>query len=400
MDFGEQYLASSFVKSQEETPLSRTQVPLTVVLCQGCGTVQLRQDVDREALFRDYFYRSATNPMMRDALADIVREIQSRIQLRPGDVVLDIGCNDATMLMMYPEDLVRIGVDPACNIGWAHIEEKARIVNDFFSREGTLRATDGRRCRAITTIAMLYSVANLDGIVGDIASLLTDDGVWCIQLSYLPALLESMSFYDVCHEHLYYFSLATLSALVERHGLRVFHASRNDVNGGSIRVFAAKAASCPSPTAEYKRLLRAEQALALGNPRTYHDFFSRVLELKRQVRGYLDARRAEGKTVVGLGASTKGNVLLQFFEIDKELLPAISERNPEKVGLRTLGTDIELVSEEQARAMKPSDMLVLIWFFKKELIAREQSYLDAGGRLLFPMPTAHVVGTDGERQLG
>ncbi|MBN1606699.1 MAG: methyltransferase domain-containing protein [Polyangiaceae bacterium] len=399
MSFGEQYLASSFVKSQEHTPLSRVKVPLSVVLCEACGTVQLREDVDRDALFRDYFYRSATNPMMRDALADVVREIRSTVALSPGDVVLDIGCNDATMLMMYPQELVRVGVDPASNISWAHVQGKAKIINDFFGREATLRETDGRRCRVITTIAMLYNMADLDGIVGDIASLLTDDGVWCIQLSYLPALLESMSFYDVCHEHLYYFSLATLSALVERHGLRLFHASRNEVNGGSIRVFAAKADFAPSPTAEYARLLDAEQRLGLGNPQTYHRFFSRVLELKQQVRAYLEARRAEGSTVVGLGASTKGNVLLQFFEIDKHLLPAISERNPEKVGLRTLGTDIEIVSEEQARAMKPSDMLVLIWFFKKELIARERSYLEAGGRLLFPMPTAHVVGVDGERGL-
>ena len=147
MGFGEQYLASSFVKSQDETPLSRVKVPLGVVLCEACGTVQLREDVDREALFRDYFYRSATNPMMRDALADVVREIRSTVALSPGDVVLDIGCNDATMLMMYPEELVRVGVDPASNISWAHVQGKAKIINDFFSREATLRETDGRRCR-------------------------------------------------------------------------------------------------------------------------------------------------------------------------------------------------------------------------------------------------------------
>lgn len=399
MAFGEQYLASAFVKSNEGHPMAKVKVPLTVVLCGGCGTVQLKEDVQREALFSDYFYRSATNPMMQAALRDIVEDVQRNIELADGDVVLDVGCNDATMLMMYPERLTRVGVDPASNIDWSHVGDRAALINDFFSRDAVLEKTGGRDAKVITTIAMLYNMDGLDDVVRDISTMLAEDGLWCIQLSYLPSLLDTMSFYDVCHEHLYYFSLETLEHLLGRHGLKVFDASTNDVNGGSLRVMVAHEAAARTETEALGAIRAREAERKLRDPGTYQAFFDEVVRMKDVVTAYLKARKADGDLVVGLGASTKGNVLLQFFDIDKALLPYISERNPDKCGLRTLGTDIGLVSEEEARDMKPSDMLVLIWFFKDELLKRERGYLEAGGRLLFPMPHPHVVTKDGTTDL-
>jgi NDP-4-keto-2,6-dideoxyhexose 3-C-methyltransferase len=337
--------------------------------------------------------------MMRTALADVVADVTARVQLAPGDVVLDIGANDGTMLLMFPELCRRIGVDPASNIRWDHVGTQATMINDFFTPAAVNQATSGQKCRVVTTIAMLYNMANLDAVVADIAAILAPDGVWCIQLSYLPALLETMSFYDVCHEHLYYFSVSTLKALLERHGLCIFDASTNEVNGGSLRAFVAHRDTAPPPSAALAELSAREAKLGLDDPATYAGFFDRVERMRAQVTSYLEKRRTEGQLVVGLGASTKGNVLLQFFGIDNSLLPYISERNPEKVGLRTLGTDIEIVSEERARELAPSDMLVLIWFFKDELLRRERSYLEAGGRLLFPMPTPYLVTRDGEQPL-
>ncbi len=225
------------------------------------------------------------------------------------------------------------------------------------------------------------------------------DGVWCIQLSYLPALIENMSFYDVCHEHLYYFSLTTFNNLMERNGLSIYDASTNDVNGGSVRVFVTHKENAREKSENLLRLMKAEDDLNLMESSTYEKFFQQVEELKKTTNDYIRQENEDGGTVAGLGASTKGNVLLQFFGIDKKALPYISERNPEKVGLRTLGTDIELVSEEKARELEPSSMLVLIWFFKDELIKREQPYLEKGGKLLFPMPYCHVVTKDGETRL-
>lgn len=399
MAFGEQYLASSFVKSNDDHPMAKVKVPLTVVMCDGCKTVQLRENVDRDALFTDYFYRSGTNPMMREALQDVVDDVLRTASLNEGDVVLDVGCNDATMLMMYPRAYQRVGVDPAKNLDWGGVDDDAVLINDYFDKEKILEKTGGKKAKAITTIAMLYNMADLDKVVGDIASILADDGVWCIQLSYLPRLLETLSFYDVCHEHLYYFSMGTLEELLARHGLRVFHASTNEVNGGSLRVFCAHGKTNREPTPGYREVEAAEAEKGLDDPVTYGDFYSSVLLMKRKVVDFLQAEKSAGRLVVGLGASTKGNVLLQFFGIDKGLLPYISERNPDKVGLRTLGTDIGIVSEEEARRMNPSAMLVLIWFFRRELLKRERPYLDAGGKLLFPMPFPNVVDKDGQTEL-
>ena len=397
MSFGEQFLASTFVKTNEGHPMANVKVPLTVVMCDACKTVQLLEDVDRDALFTDYFYRSGTNPMMRAALEDVVHDVESKIPLSLGDVVLDIGCNDATMLLMYPSELTRIGVDPASNLDWSQAEGKAILVNDYFSKEAFLAKSGGKKAKAITTIAMLYNIGGLDRIVGDIAASLAADGVWCIQLSYLPSLLDTLSFYDVCHEHLYYFSLETLERLLDRHGLFVFDASTNGVNGGSLRVFCAHRPR--EKSSGYRAIKAAEEKRRLDDPETYRAFFAEVLQMREKIVGFLEREKAAGHTVVGLGASTKGNVLLQFFGIDKRLLPAISERNPEKCGLFTLGTDIAVISEEDARALKPSAMLVLIWFFRDELLRREQSYLDAGGKLLFPMPYPNAVDAEGETRL-
>ena len=371
-------------------------LPLTVVLCQGCGMIQLRESVKRGVLYHDYFYRSGTNPMMQEALRDVANQVIARANLKEGDTILDVGCNDGTMLSYFPDKFRRVGVEPATNINWEGIDPSIRIINDFFAKSRVDQVTGGVPCQLITSIAMLYGVEDLNAFATEAKSMLAKDGMWCIQLSYLPTILSTMSFYDVCHEHLYYFSLATLNNLLDRNGLSIYDASLNDVNGGSLRVFVTHQENGKPKTEAFHRILEQESKLGLTEADSYRKFFHQVHLLKTQINDYLHHESEKGNLVVGLGASTKGNVLLQFFDIDKKLLPYISERNPEKVSLRTLGTDIELVSEEQARQLDPSCMLVLIWFFKDEIIKREQSYLERGGKLLFPMPYCHLITKDGE----
>lgn len=400
MAFGEQYVATSFVRETKDQPRLHAKMPLTLVLCGECGLVQLRETVDREALFQEYFYRSRTNPMMREALQDIVQDVVPRLAFRDGDWALDIGCNDGTLLSFLPDRMKRIGVEPASNIDWSGLDASITIVNDFFSRDKVLGLTQGQVCRMVTSIAMLYSVEDVNAVAQDIKAILAPDGLWCIQVAYLPATLESLGFYDVCHEHLYYFTLGTLSRLVTRHGFRICDASLNRVNGGSLRVLVTHQDDQTQPTSEnVLRILEKEQEQRLSTPATYERFYEEVLALRSTIVDFIRQERGGGKEVIGLGASTKGNVLLQFFGIDKTLIPYLSDRNPDKVGLKTLGTDIEVVSEEKARALNPSCMLVLIWFFKEEILKREKTFLDQGGRLLFPMPYCHLVGRDGETRL-
>jgi hypothetical protein len=396
--FGDQFLATAFVRSNAEHPLAGIKVPLSVTLCRSCGLVQLKESVRRDLLFHDYFYRSNTNPMMRRALEEVAEDLSSHAALKNGDFVLDVGCNDGTMLGFFDPRTVRIGIEPARNIDWSGVDRSIHIVNDFFSKEVALKASGGQLYRGISSVAMLYSVEDVNAFAAQIRELLTPDGVWCIQVSYLQSMLDTLSFYDICHEHLYYFTLGTLSRVLERHSLEIFDASTNDVNGGSLRLFATHRNGAQK-TNRLRNLTDTEVKRNLDNPETYAKFFGRVTAARKTICDYIRNENALGRMVVGLGASTKGNVLLQFFGLDRNWLPYISERNPDKVSLRTLGTDIELISEESARALSPSCMLVLIWFFKDEILKRERSYLEQGGKLLFPMPYPHLVTKDGETRL-
>jgi hypothetical protein len=402
-----QFLSPTFTRNNaEEGELARIRVPLTMTLCDrsrdpaGCGLLQLREEVEADLLYRRYFYRSATSETMRTDLRNVVEDIRSRLKLAPQDIVVDIGANDCTTLAFYPEHLRRVGFEPARNIDWSHVDPGITVINDYFSAKPFERHFPGAKAKAVGCNAMFYDLSDPNSFVADVKAILAPDGIWCIQLSYLPLMLTNMNFYDICHEHLSYYSLDALKRLMERNGLAVVDASTNAVNGGSLRAFIThadnKRACTETGARNLETLADAESALKLDQARTYRDYFKKIEDLSTRVNRFLDREIRRGGKIFGLGASTKGNVLLQLFGITKDRMPYISERNPDKVGLRTLGTDFELISEQRARDLHPSSMVVLPWYFKKEIVAREQDYLRQGGKLLFPMPYAHVVTKDGE----
>ncbi len=407
--FPPQFLSATFVEDNATSAVADIKVPLTLTLCDpakdpnACGHLQLREEVHPDLLYREYFYRSSTSTTMRNDLRDVVEDIQSKLQLADGDIVVDIGANDFTMLDFYPDGLRRAGFEPARNIDWAHVDPSITKINDYFAAAPFAAAFPGEKARAVSCCAMFYDLSDPNSFVRHIKEILAPDGLWCMQLSYLPLMLENLNFYDICHEHLSYYSLDSLERLMGRNGLMVVDASTNAVNGGSIRAFVThtdnKAAVTETGTANLDRLRAIEERMQLKSLDTYKRFHADIEALAAKVRGHMDRRVKDGDRVFGLGASTKGNVLIQLFGITKELMPKISERNPEKFGLRTLGTDIELISEEEARDLKPKTMLVLPWYFKTEIVRREEAFLKAGGELLFPMPYAHIVAAEGEQRL-
>ena len=390
-----QFIGSTFVRTNENNPKAKIKIPMTLLLCQDCGLVQLRETTRPDLLYENYFYRSNVSNTMGMDLGDVVRNVLGEARVAAGDPVLDVGCNDGLMLSMFPPDLERVGIEPAKNIGWSHLDGSIEVINDYFP-SGLL---EGRSFKAITATAMFYDLADPNHAVGEMKRLLAKDGVICIQVSYLYDTIRDMNFYDICHEHLVYYSLKSLSYLMQRNGLEVFDASTNAVNGGSLRVMAAHKEAKRRKSKNLEYLLIRESVLHLEDPRTY-DTFSKLIKLNAaRVRGYIRDQVNSSKLVIGLGASTKGNVLLQIADITKELLPYISERSPVKIGLRTLGTDIELISEEAAREMNPAVMFVIPWNFKSEIVKRENEYLEAGGKLLFIMPYPYVIDKCGETRL-
>jgi len=392
-----QFLSPIFVKKNKGF-LSEIKVPHTLVLCKDCDLLQLKETIIPDLLYKNYFYRSGTNDTMREDLRDVVREVKIHVNLESGDCVLDIGANDCTMLSYYSPELNRYAIEPAENIDWAHVDENIKIVNDYFNDNSIQKCNLPQKIKAFTSCAMFYDLDDPNSFVKTIKNNLHEGGIFCIQLSYLPAMLKNLNFYDICNEHLEYYSLTTLNNLMIRHDLEIFDASENDVNGGSIRVIVSHKQRKHKKTSNLLNLFKKEEEMKLDDADTYRQFYEEVLKIKDKVRKAI-FEMLESGPVFGLGASTKGNMLLQMFELDKKIIPFISERNPDKVGLRTLGTDIELISEEEAILKKPSMMLVLPWYFKNEIVRREKQYLENGGKLLFPMPYPHVVSRDGEEIL-
>jgi len=360
----------------------------------ACGLVQLRHSTPPRILYHSYFYQSGINQSMRDHLATISQTAEDTIKLQSGDIVLDIGCNDGTLLKSYrTQGLRKLGIDPSDMVTHARAAG-LQVVNDFFSAAAFRTAYPTEKAKAITSIAMFYDLENPHKFVGDIAACLHEEGIWILELSYLPLMLKMNSFDTICHEHLEYYSLAPMERLFGEHDLEVVDVTLNDCNGGSFRLCVGQAGKIkPSPEARARvQKLRVEEfEMALDSDKPYAVFRKNIQKIRKDLRAFLAKAKKQKKLVHGYGASTKGNTTLQYVGLTPALLPAIADRNPIKHGTRTIGTAIPIVSEEESRKKKPDYYLVLPWHFMEEFKRREADFLNRGGKFLVPMPEVHLV---------
>ena len=394
-----QYVATTFVKSNKNNMMSKIKIPLTLMLCKNCGLVQLRETVRTDLLYQNYFYRTSINDTMKRDLQDVVNYAVNNAKPISDDIVVDIGANDCTMVSMFPKNLNRIAVEPAKNIDWSNVEKSITIVNEYFSKDIVLKASGGKKAKIVTATAMFYDFDDPNIATKDIKAILDDDGVCVIQVSYLLDTIKDMNFYDVVHEHLEYYSLKSINYLMENNGLTVIDASTNFVNGGSLRILVTHKENSNLKSKRYEEILAEEEKWNLEELDTYTKYENKIQVIIKKTKNFILKELRSGGTVIGLGASTKGNVLLQICGIDKRLLPYLSDRNKEKVGLRTLGTDIEIISEDKAHELNPSCIIVIPWNFKEEILEREKDYIRNGGKMLFLMPYPHYITKDGETKL-
>ncbi len=396
LDLGSLYV-SNFVDSPNGKRWPR--VPLELVLCQECSLLQLRHTTPAEWLYRQYWYKSGVNASMRTALAEIAAQAEQRVGLRAGDAVLDVGCNDGTLLRSYTTPGIRrVGFEPAKNLVAEARQGTDRIINDFF--RASLLGSE--RFQAITSIAMFYDLDDPNTFVADVARALAPEGVWILEMHYLPMLLARNAFDAICHEHLEYYALGSLRPLLARHGLDVVDVETNEINGGSFRVYARHAGRrgpADAPGAKRVReMLAEEKRLNLTQPPPYLEFAQRVRSIGERLRRFLRGEVAHGKQVFVYGASTKGNTLLQYFGFDCVVIRAAADRNPEKWGKYAVGSWIPIVSEEEARS-QADYFLVLPWHFLEEFQVRERAFLARGGGLVVPLPEPRVIAADGIREL-
>ncbi len=309
-------------------------------------------------------------------------------------MVIDIGSNDGTLLGFYPADGADlVGIDPTARKFAVYYKPHIRLITDFFSAAKFRQVFGDRRARIVTSVAMFYDLEQPQDFVRDVASVLADDGVWHFEQSYLPAMIAANAYDTACHEHLEYYALRQIKYMLDRAGLVILKVAFNDINGGSFAVTAAKAgAPYPADTVGIAAILEREEDGGFNATRPYEDFRRRVFAHRQELVALLERLKAEGRTVFGYGASTKGNVVLQFCGIGPALVPCIAEVNEDKFGRVTPGTHIPIISEAEARARKPAYFLVLPWHFKRGILARETEYLKSGGKFIFPLPEIEVVG--------
>jgi len=394
LSLGNQSFTGIFPKDDQlEVPTG----DLELVKCQKCDLVQLGHSFDLNLMYgQNYGYRSGLNGSMVRHLNDKVQRLLKIVDLEDGDLVVDIGSNDGTTLRAYPDrNLEFVGIDPTGSKFKAYYPSDVRLIPDFFSAALVKKECKKSQAKVVTSFSMFYDLEDPVAFMKDVESLLHPQGIWVFEQSYLKSMLDTTSYDTICHEHLEYYGVKQIHNMAEQAGLKILTVDFNDVNGGSFSIVAAKK---DSPLVQNKKLLEEilnnEEKSGLYSIATFDAFAQRVVAHKKFVKNFFSWAQAERKRVIGYGASTKGNVLLQYCGITGTEMPCIAEVNEDKFGSFTPGSLIPIVSEAAAHRMNPDYFFVLPWHFKAGILARESAFQKKGGRFIFPLPEFNILPID------
>ncbi|WP_440937925.1 class I SAM-dependent methyltransferase [Candidatus Pelagibacter sp.] len=392
IDLHKQYIQGSFLKKKNPKPFMK-RIPLQLVLCVNCSLVQLRHTTNKNILYKNYWYESGINLTMRMHLKNLVKDI-SKFANKKKVNVLDIGCNDGTLLNFYDKRFKKYGIDPS-QIVKKIDKKKISIINDFYPPKKKVNKINNTKFQLITSIAMFYDLDDPNLFVKQIKKNLDINGVWVFELSYLIDMLKLRSFDTICHEHLEYYSLTSLEYLMNKNELKIFKVSKNTINGGSIRCYVTHKNNYYRDNDKdrylYNKYLKIEKILKIKNVQIYKKFNKEINNIKKKI--YLKIKKIldNKQTIFILGASTKGNTILQFLGINNQMIPYAIERNKSKIGAITIGSNIKIISELDSENYKIDYKLVLPWHFKKEIIKREKKYIINNGSLIFPLPKLQII---------
>ncbi len=396
LDLGNLALTGIFPKTKDEgVPTG----PLTLVKCRegtsadSCGLVQLKETYNPDIMYgQNYGYRSGLNKSMVSHLHKKVKRVLGHVSLNLDDIVVDIGSNDSTLLQAYPkEQTALVGFDPTGVKFKKYYPDHITLFTEFFNSETFKIKFGNKKAKIITSIAMLYDLDDPIGFVQEVYDILSEDGIWVFEQSYMPYMLKANSFDTICHEHLEYYRLKQIHWMMKKVGFKIIDIEFNQVNGGSFSITVAKFCSSLPETPDVAKLLEHEESEGLSTNKPYDEFRNQVFKFKSGIRQLLDKIHNEKGLVLGYGASTKGNVLLQFAGITSRDIPYIGEVNTDKFGCYTPGTLIPIISEEEARKMNPDYFFVFPWHFKDFILKKEKENANKRTPLLFPLPSIEVV---------
>ena len=391
LDLGEQMLTGVFPR---EKGAKVTIGPLRLVKCTGgdevCGLLQLEHSYDLGEMYgENYGYRSGLNASMVAHLHNKVKKILGMVELRKGDLVIDIGSNDSTTLQAYPPSgPVLVGIDPTGVKFHSYYPPHIQLIPDFFSSALVNARFHEQKAKVVTSFSMFYDLENPVDFMRQVHSILAEDGVWVFEQSYMPTMLDTNSYDTVCHEHLEFYTLRQIKWMTDQVGFKIIDVEFNDINGGSFSVTVSKSSEVEANTPAVQKILDDERAAGLDTLAPYQAFAERVAHAKSELLTFIRSAHAEGKSVAALGASTKGNVLLQYCGLSEKEISCVGEVNAEKYGCFTPGTWIPIVPEDDLLQNEPDYLIVLPWHFRKFFVAkRKWKY----AKLVFPLPHFEIV---------
>ena len=387
---GDQYLTGVFPEHRKQTI---TKGFLSLVICKNCSLLQLEHSFDTGEMYGDnYGYMSSLNKAMFDHLKNKVSKLRKKIDLVSKDIIIDIGSNDGTFLGFFDKKYKLVGVDPTIKKFYKFYKKNILKIPEFFSEESVKKVLENKKAKLITSISMFYDLPDPIKFAKDIYNCLDKNGLWHLEQSYMPSMIKNISYDTICHEHLEYYSLKSINYILDQVGFKIIDIEFNEINGGSFALTAAKKGSFykqDKKTVQW--LLQKEEILNYNKLETHKNFYKECLKQRTLLVNLLKNLKDMKKKVFGYGASTKGNVILQFCNINENLLPYIGEVNKYKFNRFTPGSKIKIISENKLKSMKPDYLLVLPWHFKNFIIKKEQKFLSNGGKLIFPLPDIEII---------
>ncbi|WP_440910904.1 methyltransferase domain-containing protein [Candidatus Pelagibacter sp.] len=365
---------------------------LKLIMCKKCNLVQLSKNFNPKIMYdTNYGYRTGINNTMTDHVKSVVKKMIQKTQIKKNELALDIASNDGTLLNFYPKNIIKCGVDPILNKyiqNYKNIEFK---INNFFEYKYFKKRKIKKKFKVITALSVFYDLKKPNKFLSDIKKLLDKNGVFFLEFADLISIIKYKMFDTICHEHLEYYSFDVIDQMAKKNNLKIIDASHNNINGGSIGIYLSHQNSkFKINKKSIEKIKKIEKNLNLKSPITFRKFFSEIHLIKKELKELILKIKTSKKIIHGYGASTKGNVLLQFFNINKNDIDCIADRNPKKDGLFTPGTKIKIVNEEISRKKKPNYYLVLPWHFKKEILKREKKIISKGTKFIFPLPKVKI----------
>ena len=386
---GKLKFSGKFPKYKEKIPYGN----LTLVMCKSCKLVQLNEVFNMKYLYnKDYGYRTGINTTMSNHVKNVVKKLSKKTKLKINDNVLDIASNDGTLLNNYNKEIITWGMDPVLNKFKIEYKKINHKISNFFEYKSILKINKKVKFKAITALSVFYDLENPNLFLSGIKKILHQDGIFYLEFQDLMLILKNNMFDTICHEHLEYYSVTFMNRILKKHNLKIFDHFYNDINGGSSTYFICHDdAKYKTNKNKLNMILKKEKKIGIEKAATFIKFKKRIDKLKNELNLFLNKLGKKDKKIHGYAASTKGNVLLQYYNLDNKKIKFISDRNPIKNNLFTPGSNIKIISEKESRQMNPDYYLVLAWHFKKEILQRETKMRKKGTKFIFPLPNIKVV---------